>query len=54
MMYVCPTTHPTSDAVNIVSPGWRPKTVGIEKALATAYPPESRTMPFGLPVVPEV
>ena len=53
-VYECPTTHPMSDAVNIVSPGFDAKTCFIDTASATACPPVSLCTPFGVPVVPEV
>ena len=53
-IYECPTTQPTSDAAQNTSPGFVLYTVFIEYFSATAWPPLSRTTPFGLPVVPLV
>ena len=38
----------------MMSPGPMSNTFGIDQATATAYPPLSRTTPFGFPLVPDV
>ena len=53
-MYEWPTTHPMSEAAQKTSPGPTPYRFFIDHDKATAWPPLSRTTPFGLPVVPEV
>src|SRR5262249_16971081 len=53
-MYECPTTHPTSLAAQNTSPGPVSKMLGIDHPSATAWPPWSRSTPFGRAVVPEV
>ena len=49
-----PTTQPTSEQPHQTSPARMPYTWRSAYSSATAWPPLSRTMPLGFPVVPEV
>ena len=53
-MYECPTTQPMSEPAQNTSPALMPYMAFIEYFSATAWPPWSRTVPFGFPVVPLV